>query len=61
MAERIRATEHGDAYTIPEFARRLSIGRTSVYKLAKEGKLRLIKVAGRTLVPRTEIERLTQA
>lgn len=36
----------------------LGIGRSAVYKLIAEGRLRAIKIAGRTLVPRSEIERL---
>ena len=38
----------------------MGIGRTSLYELAKAGQLTLIKIAGRTLVPRSEIERLTR-
>ena len=43
---------------LDEGAHRIGIGRTSVYKLAAEGKLRLIKVAGRTLIPDSEIVRI---
>jgi excisionase family DNA binding protein len=46
------------AWPIPEGARRMGISRTTVYKLAGEGKLRLIKIAGRTLIPDAEIVRL---
>ena len=35
------------------------IGRTSLYDLIKSGELKIIKIAGRTMVPRSEIERLT--
>ena len=38
------------AYRIDDASRIVGLGRTSLYKLANEGKLRLIKVAGRTLV-----------
>lgn len=38
----------------------LGIKRTCLYGLAKTGQLKLIKIAGRTLVPRSEIERLTR-
>lgn len=37
----------------------LGVGRTSMYELIKTGELKIIKVAGRTLVPRSELERLT--
>ena len=46
------------AWPIDEGAHRIGIGRTSVYKLAAEGKLRLIKVAGRTLIPDSEVLRI---
>nr|PZN85221.1 MAG: hypothetical protein DIU57_07105 [Pseudomonadota bacterium] len=48
------------AYRISEACTALGIGRTSLYKLVNEGKLRLINVAGRSLVPRSELERLTR-
>jgi excisionase family DNA binding protein len=47
------------AYSINEACQMLSIGRTSLYEMAKNGELKLIRIAGRTLVPRSEIERLT--
>ena len=46
------------AYSVDEACQLLSIGRTSLYELAKRDELRLIKIAGRTLVPRSELERL---
>ena len=48
------------AYRIPEACTALGIGRTSLYKLVEHNELRLIRIAGRTLVPRSEIERLTR-
>lgn len=47
------------AYRVDEACQCLGIGRTSLYALVKAGELKLIKIAGRTLVPRSEIERLT--
>ena len=47
------------AYPVNEACHALGIKRTSLYELAKSGELKLIKIAGRTLVPRSEIERLT--
>lgn len=47
------------AYGIDEACQLLSIGRTSLYEMAKRNEIQLIKVAGRTLVPRSELERLT--
>lgn len=48
------------AYPINEGCHKLGIGRTSLYELVKSGQLKLIKIAGRSLVPRSEIERLTR-
>lgn len=48
------------AYRVNEACHALGIGRTSLYELVKTGELKLIKVAGRTLVPLSELERLTR-
>ena len=37
----------------------LGIGRTALYQLVADKKLRAIKIAGRTLIPRSELIRLT--
>lgn len=47
------------AFRIDEACHALGIGRTSLYELVKTGQIRIIKIAGRSLVPRSEIERLT--
>jgi len=46
------------AWSIKDGAHRIGVGRSTIYKLASEGKIRLIKVAGRTLIPDAEIVRL---
>ena len=46
------------AYRINDACKALSVGRSSIYKLIKEGKLKSVTIAGRTLIPRTEIDRL---
>jgi transcriptional regulator of acetoin/glycerol metabolism len=38
------------AWPISEGAHRIGVGRTSVYKMAAQGKIRLVRVAGRTLI-----------
>jgi len=45
-------------YRVDEACHALGIGRTSLYELVKSGELKLIKIAGRTLIPRSELERL---
>jgi excisionase family DNA binding protein len=49
------------AYPITDACYALGIGRTSLYKMIGDGRIRTIMIAGRVLVPRTEIERLTGA
>jgi len=46
------------ARRINDACRALGIGRTTIYKQAGEGKIKLVHVLGRTLVPESEIERL---
>lgn len=46
------------AFRANDACRALSLGRSTLYKLINEGKLKSITIAGRTLIPRTEIERL---
>lgn len=48
------------AFRIDEACARLGIGRTSLYELVKTGQIKLIKIAGRSLVPASELERLIQ-
>jgi excisionase family DNA binding protein len=46
------------AYTVKDACRVLGIGRSMLYKLIAESKLKPIKIGRRTLIPRAEIERL---
>src|ERR1700683_4775127 len=46
------------AWPIPEGAQRAGVSRSTIYKLSGQGKLRLIKIAGRRLIPESEIVRL---
>ncbi len=48
------------AYRINDACRLLGICRTSAYGMVHRGELKLIRIAGRTLVPRSELERLTR-
>ena len=58
---RTNCTQEKFTYTVSDACAALGIGRTSLYALAKSGELKLIKIAGRTLVPRSELERLACA
>ena len=48
------------AYRVDDACSSLGISRTTLYELVKAGELKTIKLAGRTLVPRSELERLTR-
>ncbi len=43
---------------VNDAAAMLSLSRTSLYALAKSGQLRLVRIAGRSLVPMEDIKRL---
>ena len=46
------------ARRIKDACRALGVGKSTLYKLRSEGKLRMVRIAGRTLVPESEIDRL---
>ncbi len=46
------------ASTVSTACSRLGIGRTLLYDLLKQGKLRKIKLGTRTLIPESELQRL---
>ncbi len=48
------------AYPFKEGCHKLGIGRTLAYALKNQGKLKTIKIAGRTLIPHSEVLRLTR-
>ena len=58
-AKQISLQSERFAYPVNDACHALGIKRTSLYELAKTGQLKFIKIAGRTLVPRSELERLT--
>lgn len=43
---------------IEEAAHALGCGRTTIFKLIREGRLRVVKLGTRTVIPRAEIEHL---
>ena len=45
-------------YTIDQFHRVIPLGRSTIYALIKEGKLRTVVIAGRRIIPATEADRL---
>jgi|GEM_PF-1865642 len=43
-------------FTINEFCKEMNIGRTSAYKELNSGRLKAIKVFGKTLIPESSIQ-----
>jgi excisionase family DNA binding protein len=43
---------------VTECAYVLSIGRTKVFDLIREGRIRIVKIGDRTIIPKSEIDRL---
>ena len=48
-------TEEIMLFSVDQAAALLGIGRTNVYALMRDGKLRSVKVGGRRLIPRTAL------
>lgn len=48
------------AYRINDFSKVSGLGRTAIYALIREGKLRAVTIAGRRLIPASEAQRLIE-
>jgi excisionase family DNA binding protein len=46
------------AYRVGDFCKQIGISRTSFYELLKRGQIRTVVIAGRRLIPTSEVERL---
>lgn len=46
------------AYRIKDFCAQMGISPSTLWKLAKEDKIRLVRIGGCTLVPASEVPRL---
>lgn len=46
------------AHPLPEASHLLGISKSTVYRLVNSGKIRMIKVAGRSVIPNSEIRRV---
>ena len=46
------------AYSIPESIRATSLSRTTIYELAKRGRLKITKVGGRSLILAADLRAL---
>ena len=55
---KVAAADAPKARRVPEACKALGISKALLYKLAAENKIRLVHIAGRTVVPESEIDRL---
>ncbi|MBC6982865.1 helix-turn-helix domain-containing protein [Caulobacter sp. 17J80-11] len=46
------------AYRVNDAAKAIGLSRSTLYELRNEGKLRIVKVAGRALIPCEDLEAL---
>lgn len=46
------------AYTVREACEAIGVGRSTIYDLMAEGRLRKVKLGTRTLIPRSDLEAL---
>ncbi len=58
VTERVRETVERQGYNVSESARIVGVGRTTMHKMIREGRIRPIKIGARTIVPRSEIDRI---
>lgn len=47
-----------ELYSVEEAQSKLGIGYATVFRWIKSGRLQALKLGGRTLIPKTEVERL---
>ena len=52
------AVDTGEVYGATEAARLIGISYATIYRWVKAKKLIVVKLAGRTLVPKSEVERI---
>jgi len=45
-------------YNVSEGAHIVGVGRTTMHKMIREGRIRVVKVGARTIIPKGEIDRL---
>ncbi len=53
-----RETVERQGYNVGESARIIGVGRTTMHKMIREGRIRPVKIGARTVIPKSEIDRL---
>jgi len=57
-AQANRETVERQGYNVRESARIVGVGRTTMHKMIREGRIRPVKIGARTIIPKSEIDRL---
>ncbi len=58
VTARVRETIERQGYNVSESARIVGVGRTTMHKMIREGRIRPVKIGARTIIPKSEIDRL---
>lgn len=58
VTARVRETLDRQGYNVAESARIIGVGRTTMHKIIREGRVRPVKIGARTIIPKSEIDRL---
>lgn len=58
MSERDERTVERQGYNVSEAARIVGVGRTTMHKMLNQGHIRRVKIGARTIIPKSEIDRL---
>ncbi len=58
VTERVRETVERQGYNVSESARIVGVGRTTMHKMIRGGHIRVVKIGARTIIPKSEIDRL---
>ncbi len=57
-AQRDKESVERQGYNVGEAARIIGVGRTTMHKMLNQGRVRPVKIGSRTIIPKSEIERL---
>lgn len=56
MSEAEKAKGQAASYTVAEFIRATGLGRTTVYRLIKDGRIRVMRFGKKFLIPASVVE-----
>lgn len=58
MPNVVREVVERQGYNVGEAARIIGVGRTTMHKMLNQGRIRPVKIGARTIIPKSEIDRL---